>query len=81
MNTNLSTLSIRTAALVSAIAVATVVASPAMAQHGREDNRPAHVSAAGPMGYGTPLAALDGQTLVQYLQQHQASDRRTATVI
>ena len=82
MNTTTTTRRIRTAAFVSAVTVAaTMVASPAMAQHPRDDVSSAQVSAAGPLGYGTELVALDGQTLVQYLQQHQASDRRTATVI
>ena len=82
MNINTTTRRIRTAAFVSAVAfAATMVASPAMAQHSREDVSHGQVSAAGLLGYGTALTALDGQNLAQYLQQHQASDRRTATVI
>ncbi len=81
MNTNTTTRKIRTATLVSAIAaLATMVASPAMAQHLRDDG-PAGASGAGALGYGTALSALDGQSLAQYLQQHQASDPRISTVV
>ncbi len=78
MNSN-QTRQIRTAALASAIGVVMiVVASPATAaQHERTDRSPAGVSEPAPLGYGTPLAALDGQTLAQYLQDHQAQDART----
>lgn len=31
--------------------------------------------------YAVPIAALDGLTLAQYLQKHQAADSRTATVV
>ena len=31
--------------------------------------------------YAVPITALDGLTLAQYLQEHQAGDERTATVV
>jgi hypothetical protein len=81
MNTK-QTRQIRTAVLASAIvAVMTMVASPASAQHAHTSDSPAGMSGAGALAYGTPLASLDGRTLAQYVQEHQAQDRRTVTVI
>ena len=31
--------------------------------------------------YAVPITALDGLTLAQYIQDHQAGDQRTATVV
>ena len=78
MNFN-QTRQIRTAALASAIGVVMiVVASPATAaQHQRTDRGPEGVSETAALGFGMPMAALDGQTLAQYLQEHQAQDERT----
>ena len=79
MNIN-QTRQIRTAALASAIVVVvTMVASPATAQHSRSDHSPARTSEPAPLGYATQLAALDGRTLAQYVQEHQQKDVRTFT--
>ena len=76
MNTS-QTHQIRTFALASAVAVIlTMVASPAMAQHARTD-QPVCMPTSADLRYARPLSALDGQTLAQYLEEHQQGDYRT----
>ena len=63
----------RTAALATAIvAIVTMTAGPATAQHTRKATARPRCPAPVPWPTGTPLAALDGRTLAQYVQDHQA---------
>lgn len=57
--------------------------SPASAAHphanGDEGGRITGANSVSP--YAEPIAALDGMTLAQYIQQHLAGDRRMSTVV
>ena len=81
MNTN-RTHQIRTTtftAIVAFIACASV-ASPASAGE-THDNGEGGAGTNSVSPYAVPITALDGMTLAQYLQQHQAGDHRTTTVV
>ena len=83
MNTN-RTHQIRTAAITTIVAFIACAntATPAFATHTHDEGDGSGgtaISALSP--YSVPTAALDGMTLAQYLQNHQAGDPRTATVV
>ncbi len=81
MNTN-HTHQIRTAtfATVVAFVACASTAAPAFAgeTHGDGEGGSATASVS---PYAVPITALDGMTLAQYVQEHQAGDPRTATVV
>ena len=77
MNTTTTT-RIRTSTFAATVAIIACVAtaSPASAQHTREGaGRSGNLTVLG--SYAQPLAALDGDTLAQYVEEHQAGDPRT----
>ena len=77
MNTTTTT-RIRTSLFAATVAFVACMAtaSPASANHTREDAGQGGSGAA--FGsYAEPLAALDGDSLAQYIQEHQAGDPRT----
>lgn len=77
MNTN----KIRIAAVATITAAflpVTMTAAPAFAAH-PHDNDARSPGQTTDSPYAQPLAALGGNTLAQYLQEHQAGDPRTAT--
>ena len=73
---------IRTATFTTVVALIACAstASPAFAgeAHGDGEGGSATNSAS---PYAMPITALDGTTLARYLQNHQAGDPRTATVV
>ena len=82
MNSN-HTHQIRTATFATAVAfvAAASTASPAFAAHAHgngDGDGCAGTTNVSP--YAEPIAALDGLTLAQYIQDHQADDPRTSTV-
>jgi hypothetical protein len=74
MNINRS-IPVRIAVVATAFAIVTGTASPALAEHSHRD---VHFPTAA--SFGTPLVALGGLSMAQYLQRHQAGDARTAVV-
>ena len=81
MNTH-HTHQIRTATIASVVAFVACAgtAAPAFAEHTHGDgDGGSGTTAVSP--YAVPITALDGMTLSQYIQKHQASDPRTATVV
>ena len=70
---------VRTATVIAFIACAST-ASPAFAGEAHGDGEGGAVTN-NVSPYAMPTTALDGMTLAQYLQQHQAGDHRTITVV
>ena len=81
MNTN-RIHQIRTATFTTVVAFVACAstASPAFAGE-THDNGEGGAGTNSVSPYAVPISALDGMTLAQYLQQHQAGDPRTATVV
>jgi hypothetical protein len=81
MNTN-RIHQIRTATIATVVAFIACASTtaPALAgeTHGDGEGGSATNSAS---AYAMPITALDGLTLAQYIQDHQAGDPRTATVV
>ena len=81
MNTNRIN-PIRTATFTTVIAfiACASIASPGFAgeTHGNGEGGSATSSGS---SYAVPITALDSRTLAQYVQDHQAGDPRTATVV
>jgi len=81
MNTN-HTHQIRTATLATVIAFVAFAGTtaPAFATNTHDDGEGGTgTSSVSP--YAEPIAALGGMTLAQYIQEHQAGDLRTITVV
>ena len=81
MNTN-RTHQIRTATLATVVAfiACASTASPAFAGETHGDGEGGSgTNSVSP--YAVPIAALDGMTLAQYVQNHHAGDPRTATLV
>ena len=73
---------IRTSAFAAVVAFVACAgtASPAFAgeTHGNGEGGAGTITAS---PYAQPIVALGGMTLAQYLQEHYANDRRTATLV
>ena len=76
------TYQIRTAtfATVVAFVACASTAAPAFAEHTHHDGG-GGTGIATISPYAVPITALDGMTLGQYIQNHQAGNPRTATVV
>jgi hypothetical protein len=73
---------IRTAGVATVVALVACAGttSPAFAEHTRGDGE-GNTGTSTVSPYAEPIAALNGRTLAEYIQDHQAGDPRTATVI
>jgi hypothetical protein len=80
MNTKQHTQQVRTATLATVIAFVAFAGTtaPAFATHTHDDGEGGTgTSSVSP--YAEPIAALDGMTLAEYIQNHHAGDPRTHT--